>query len=1470
MARQKRPNDTGDSSAGLTQADFDHLEIRDENQAQGLGGSELSGAENSIIEDMGAGVTPNPPQLTSEPSTQSATPKPATAITDAEAGYDQAAYDEMMDSADEEDEDPDSIGDASAPSRNPASVEKPKAEKPKGLLQIEALREEGVPESEILEWRKSLEEPLREEGVPDEEIAAYFGDAAYDEKPMAKLVEKAPEWFPPMALPDTKVDAKEASGMGEAFAAGLQASSMGLAFRGELPDLKPKKDAHAGEIVAEAAGAMLGDLVPGLAGSLAGGVAGTAATANPAIGAGAGVFAFGAVPAAMRSQLVDYYKKGSINSSQDFVDRLTGMFAKAVKDGTINLLTAGAAKVGGGKAVEKVGEKIAGEIGKKIVSKAGSLSAEALTMGAAGPAFEGRLPEKEDFYHAAVAITGLNLGIHAAGKAAGSVKSKAIAAATERVENNVSEKTMKIYQETGITPPELTELAANDPVLHREILSGSQEVPRSLTELTENATKKTSPDYIEIEMGGGDGPELTRKTVTIPQELPESLGGGTVDVDLRVPEADAAVAMDADPNPAGTIAEAKPSDAFRNLDPSQQKEISLEEARKLVRGRIKDPSEKPGADLRLSNIQRAILDEYDPVLRLQKALTGAKTKQEAIDALPASMNPYLLMRNLKGSVGRAITAVEHYTFDYDTFKKNGESLNEVLSKYQKDTNEAAFFEEYVTAKRAKELALRDKKTGFESIAAAADKVIESGKSKYGEDAKRLVQYQNRILKYALDSGVISKESYDSMLANGENYVPMKRFFEGDPSDGMGIGTGVTVKNVIKKLKGSEREVLSPIQMIVRNTHDVMTMAERNRAMRSLQDLLGDNEELMRLKETDKGKVVEVGGEEAVQFRKLEDNEIAVYEDGKRMVFEVPDDIAKAVRGLDEKAVDLMLKPLAATASALRAGATLTPDFLLKNVFRDQLHAFVMSNNSYIPVISYLSGLASMVKKDEAFVKWMQGGGMNATMQSLDRDYIRGNIFALAKETGFMKTAKNVISHPLQLLRELSEFGELPTRLGEYKRATKGSTDINTVLKGAYDARNITIDFQKRGANVAALNAITPFFNARNQGLEQVYTALKEHTGRTLLRGSALSAAAVWLWSVNHEDPRYAELKAWEKNLFFIFMTDNWVPAREKEIGQPNTRQRKDGTWEINQGRIFKVPKPQEFGLIFASMPEAALDAWKRDDPAAAKEFASAIASSFIPDAPHLPKLVAEISANHSYFRNQSIVPYYTSQLLPEDQYTEFTSETAKFLSSKLAKAGISGSFTAPAMMDYAAKATFGGMADYGLAASDAALSFTLEKMGYPPIPMRTKDWDEQVFVKSFTVRQPESTRSVDDFYGIAAALDRYNLSYSAAKKNGNKARMAELERDPEWQIADHFKSELRGARKDMSEIRASVTQVHSIPEKEMPKNDKLRLIDQFLHQRAKIARSINAEYRKVRKTVDSGKTIDDAYLPEEGEEVESE
>jgi hypothetical protein len=843
-----------------------------------------------------------------------------------------------------------------------------------------------------------------------------------------------------------------------------------------------------------------------------------------------------------------------------------------------------------------------------------------------------------------------------------------------------------------------------------------------------------------------------------------------------------------------------------------------------ILSRIAENPKKPS--LTMDDVVTNVLDDLNPLKQIDN-------------------EAYISARNYRGVQGLVVHFVEEGVTDFKTGKTVGKPLKKILEPHNKDIDG---FTEFAIAKRAKELHGREIETGIKPE--TADSVVKNG-TKYEKAFKELNDYQNGVLKYLKDSGVLSEEAFSKIQEANKSYVPMYRVFDDAVGGPKGAGKGLTLRNPIKKIKGGDQKLANPIESIAKNTAMFLQLAERARVIKELTSEANVESGLVQ-KTKNKMKPIEVTAKEVTKFleehgiddvegeafnifrpvkkQHLAADEIVAYEDGKRVIYKVPEAVSTAINALDRESAGLLLKILAAPASALRAGATLTPDFIVRNALRDQSSAFVFSKNGYVPVVDLMRGFGSLMKKDTSYWEWMKAGGMNAHMTAIDDTYIKSNVWGLDKETGFISKVRNPVKSVVQLLRVSSELIENGTRLGEFKKARSSG---KSEKQSAYESREVTLDFARMGAKTKSVNMITAFWNAHVQGLDRARRAFQDDpVGTTAKVGASITLPSVALWWANHDDPRWKEIPRWQKDLFWIVMTDD---------------------------NIYRIPKPFELGMVFGSLPERALEAFFTENPKAMQGFGEAMMNAFTPGIiPTFATPVVSHYANKNTFTGFPIIPRAKENVLPELQYSDYTSETAKMLGKLVGYMPVIGdtSASSPAVIENYISAWSGNLGRYSLNLADEALlrAGVTKIKEKPTTPLAAKP-----VIRAFMIRYPgASAQSIQDFYDNHNHAEKiYNSMKLIKKTDGDKAAQEFAKENPSELRAF---SQLKKTKKAMGAMHKMIDAIEINPK--IKPDEKRQMIDSVYYKMINSAKYGNEILEKIKSRNEKGTS----FTEEDGDE----
>lgn len=633
-----------------------------------------------------------------------------------------------------------------------------------------------------------------------------------------------------------------------------------------------------------------------------------------------------------------------------------------------------------------------------------------------------------------------------------------------------------------------------------------------------------------------------------------------------------------------------------------------------------------------------MIDELNPIEGIVKEVekrTGQKMAKEA--------NPFLQAWAARGWAGKAQAMLEH-----GVPEEGVKSLTDIY-KYVGEGREKAFAE-YLVAQREHDIWLWNRQMLAQGkrdqliTRTISDEEMNFTLDKYGEDTKiaqaaaDLYQYEDYMLRKLRETGFLSNAGYVAMSDKYPHYIPFLR----DVSDSaatefasMANNGFVNIPNPVKKMKGSTRDIINPLESVIKNTILFTKVIEKNevgKRIAAIADIPGMGD-----------LIEEVSGSASPK-----DSTFSVWKDGQKVSYATTPDVYKAVQMYNPETANIVVNIMSKPASWLRFGATISPEFTAGNIVRDTISATVFSHHGFIPLYDSIRGLFHYLKKDNVYWDYMNSGGAQADIMSIDRNFLYDQT---RKMLGRNSTVKNVIKSPITCLRALSECSEMATRLGEFENARHGYTGLfnrlfsnkheNVSLRDAGIAsRDVTLDFGRHGTWGKQFNRATAFFNAALQGTDKLYREVKSHPAQMAFKTAALiTLPSIASWYACKDDPRYQEVPQWEKDIYWFIPTKN---------------------------ALYKVPKPYELGVMFGSGIERALqyqyDQARNIDGNGLNGFGETVLDtmgpSFLPTG-LIP--IFEWQANYNYFQNKAIVPQSQKNLPNWMQYGNGTSYVARQL-----------------------------------------------------------------------------------------------------------------------------------------------------------------------------------------------------------------
>lgn len=576
---------------------------------------------------------------------------------------------------------------------------------------------------------------------------------------------------------------------------------------------------------------------------------------------------------------------------------------------------------------------------------------------------------------------------------------------------------------------------------------------------------------------------------------------------------------------------------------------------------------------------------------------------------------------------------------------------------------------------------RGRASGYE----AAVRKIEKHYPHWMEAQAELVKYNKALLEMMSEEGIISRELFDELEKRYPNYVPLQRDFGDEDTLSAFVSSRgmVNVSAPIKRLRGSQRDVIDPFEQILRNTFQFESVAARQRLAKELvkgydegqyKDIfeeqfsagelkrqakalyakaggVNDTAEKARMKDEAKRLMGRAAHAESLSAHSPTESVFYVYENGRKRHFKTDNDIYQALTlsGSRFAENDIVKKLATFPAKTLRAGTTHGLTFAIRNMIRDTV-SYAVLGEEFRPFIDTALGMTEAITNNKGLYEdFMKHGGLQG-MTNVSADRMADLLHELKRDKRnlLLDAVKlNGDNTVWKLLGDISELSETASRLGQYKRLIEAKNADGSLKYTKDEAVYMTRDnmnFMRAGRVARRVNQYVAFFNAGIQGVDKMlrtfYKGGKVNKKALLRAGLYITLPSMLQHFYNYSDDerkkKYQNLPAWRKNLF----------------------------WNLIVGdTTVTIPKPFELGVIFGSLPERMVDRWLASDEAAFEGFTGALFSAMTPEmAPNLMLLAFELGSGYSKFYDRQIVPQREQRLEREYQYGPYTSEMAKGVS----------------------------------------------------------------------------------------------------------------------------------------------------------------------------------------------------------------
>ncbi|MBA4307617.1 MAG: hypothetical protein C0429_12865 [Sphingopyxis sp.] len=590
-----------------------------------------------------------------------------------------------------------------------------------------------------------------------------------------------------------------------------------------------------------------------------------------------------------------------------------------------------------------------------------------------------------------------------------------------------------------------------------------------------------------------------------------------------------------------------------------------------------------------------VQDRFLPLLRLQQAV-----ERDIGRPLAETSNPYMGEELMSGKIGAKLEALnnDHVQPLYDALVESDVSLDEL--------------ETYLYARHAPERNKRISEinplfeegsgSGMTDIEAAAimSRIEQSGKLGAMKGlASRVDAMLNESVKARVDAGLMSEQDAAVWREHYKHYVPLRgrAEIEGgvfEPARSNTGQSGISVKGKeSRRAFGRRSKAENIIAYSILQAQEAIARSEKNRVGRQFYELAKqapdpnfwqvDKIERRPMFNKAKGQV-----EYQSQSRISADDApytVSVKIDGVEHRITMNRNnpaavkLATAMRNLTAQKMGWLVNVAGSINRFLSAvNTSYNPEFIVVNAFRDlQAASINLGQVEQAGMVrgvlkDYRKALAASIRGGfgaskgewgEWYREFVSQGGRTFFNQFDDLDQIKGRIerqmkLASDRATGRMSVRRG-FEEVLDFVEKANNGVENAIRLSAYKNAREAGL---SKAQAASLAKNITVNFNRRGEWGAGINALYLFFNASVQGTATILNAAKSKRVQKVLGAIVISGAVMEMLNAALSDDDddgesfYDKISDFDKSRNLIIM----LPGQN--------------------GKFIKIPMPYGYNAIF--------------------------------------------------------------------------------------------------------------------------------------------------------------------------------------------------------------------------------------------------------------------------------------------------
>lgn len=378
------------------------------------------------------------------------------------------------------------------------------------------------------------------------------------------------------------------------------------------------------------------------------------------------------------------------------------------------------------------------------------------------------------------------------------------------------------------------------------------------------------------------------------------------------------------------------------------------------------------------------------------------------------------------------------------------------------------------------------------------------------------------LQYQVDTGLISEEKRDAWIETfGTSWAPLRSNKKSGRS--LSIGSGFDIRGPEARRRGGRKSMAeNPLLFALEDYERAIVRGEKNRVDQSLHALVSNNPDpkvwAIRLG-PEKG-TIEDEQREALQkpeFEKLAENEVSVKIQGQQYIMSFADpSIPRAMRKMNVEHAGKALQTLSGFMRWLSAvNTSFDPGFVVSNFLRDlQTAGLNLGADGKKEMVAEvvrrtpkaINGIRKVLRSGDTEGEWapwyqefQEEGGSPGWFHLENIEKRAASLSTLLANAKGERKVQRALRSLADFVADYNSAVELGVRLSSYRSLRERGVSKQ---KAAAYAKELTVNFNRKGELGTWLNSFYLFYNAGIQGSARMVRAITSPTGRKIALGIA--------------------------------------------------------------------------------------------------------------------------------------------------------------------------------------------------------------------------------------------------------------------------------------------------------------------------------------------------------------------------------